>query len=182
MSPDGGQFGVGSFLMTPDEFLRSIEKRDPQPAYLFLGPKAGHVIAAAALDRAHAGPEDREEGLTRHDLSEVELSAVIDDARSFSLFANRPRDLGGKRGSGFAEARHRRRCGGRDDPQYLERPSAQGWSWCSTARDTNSKATTRRNPARREVLLDDWIAGRVRAVHSRRGAQDSRRNRAGRRT
>lgn len=76
--------------MTPDEFLRSIEKREPQPAYLFLGPEgwSRDRCRKALVERA-LPPEDREEGLTRHDLSEVELSVVIDDARSFSLFASR---------------------------------------------------------------------------------------------
>lgn len=76
--------------MTADEFLRSIEKRDPQPAYLFIGPESWSRdrCRRALIDRV-LGQEDREEGVTRHDLSEVDLSAVIDDARSFSLFANR---------------------------------------------------------------------------------------------
>jgi DNA polymerase-3 subunit delta len=76
--------------MTADEFLRSIEKRDPQPAYLFLGPESWSRdrCRRALIDRV-LGEEDRDEGVTRHDLSEVDLSAVIDDARSFSLFANR---------------------------------------------------------------------------------------------
>ena len=76
--------------MTPDEFLRSIQKRDPQPAYLFLGPEGwSRDRCRRALIDCMLGAEEREEGVTRHDLSEVELSAVIDDARSFSLFANR---------------------------------------------------------------------------------------------
>ena len=32
-------------------------------------------------------PEDRESGLSRHDLEETTLAAVLDDARSLSLFA-----------------------------------------------------------------------------------------------
>jgi DNA polymerase-3 subunit delta len=76
--------------MTPDEFLRSIEKRDPQPAYLFLGPEGwSRDRCRRALIERMLSPEEREEGVTRHDLSEVDLCAVIDDARSFSLFANR---------------------------------------------------------------------------------------------
>ena len=77
--------------MTPDEFLRSIEKREPQPAYLFLGPEAWSRdrCRRALIERVLPEEEDREQGMTRHDLSDVELSAVIDDARSFSLFATR---------------------------------------------------------------------------------------------
>ena len=61
--------------MTPDEFLRSIEKREPQPAYLFLGPEAwSRDRCRRALIERMLPPEDREAGLTRHDLSEVELS------------------------------------------------------------------------------------------------------------
>ena len=69
--------------MTPDEFLRSIEKRDPQPAYLFLGPEAWarDRCRKALIDKV-LPPEEREQGLTRHDLSEVEFGAVMDDARS----------------------------------------------------------------------------------------------------
>jgi DNA polymerase III subunit delta len=77
--------------MTPDEFLRSIEKRDPQPAYLFVGPEAWarDRCRRALIDRVLPQEEDREQGMTRHDLCDVELSTVIDDARSFSLFATR---------------------------------------------------------------------------------------------
>ena len=76
--------------MTPDEFLRSIEKREPQPAYLFLGPEGwSRDRCRRALIERMLAPEEREEGITRHDLSETELSVVIDDARSFSLFASR---------------------------------------------------------------------------------------------
>ena len=59
--------------MTSDEFLRSIEKRDPQPVYLFLGSGShGHVIVAEGLiDRMLSAKTGA--GLTRHDLSEVEL-------------------------------------------------------------------------------------------------------------
>jgi DNA polymerase-3 subunit delta len=40
----------------------------------------------ALIERALPA-DSRAEGLSRHDLDEVELSAVVDDARSFSLFA-----------------------------------------------------------------------------------------------
>ena len=74
--------------MTPDEFLRSIQKQPLVPAYLFLGPEAWYreQCRKALLERA-LPPEDRENGFTRYDLDETELNVVIDDARSFSLFA-----------------------------------------------------------------------------------------------
>ena len=77
--------------MTPDEFLRSIDTREPQPAYLFLGPEAWSRdrCRRALIERVLPEEEDREQGMTRHDLCDVELSSVIDDARSFSLFATR---------------------------------------------------------------------------------------------
>lgn len=74
--------------MTPDEFLRSIQKQPPAPAYLFLGQEAWYreQCRKALIERA-LPPEDRENGFTRYDLDETDLSAVLDDARSFSLFA-----------------------------------------------------------------------------------------------
>ena len=76
--------------MTPDEFLRSIEKREPSPAYLFLGPEGwSRDRCRRALVERMLPEEEREQGVTRHDLSVTDLSAVLDDARSFSLFATR---------------------------------------------------------------------------------------------
>jgi DNA polymerase III subunit delta len=76
--------------LSPDVFLSRIAKQEPAPVYLFLGPevwsrdRCRHALIARAL-----GDGDREQGLTRHDLDSVSLSAVLDDARSFSLFAPR---------------------------------------------------------------------------------------------
>ena len=74
--------------MTPDEFLRALERQPPAPAYLFLGPESFNRdrCRRALIERA-LPVEAREDGLTRHDLDEIELAAVLDDARSFSLFA-----------------------------------------------------------------------------------------------
>jgi DNA polymerase-3 subunit delta len=74
--------------MTPDEFLRSIQKQAPAPAYLFLGQEAWYreQCRKALIERA-LPLEDRENGFTRYDLDETDLSVVLDDARSFSLFA-----------------------------------------------------------------------------------------------
>ena len=75
--------------MTPDEFLRSIQKQAPAPAYLFLGQEAWYreQCRKALIEKA-LPPEDRETGFTRYDLDESDLSVVMDDARSFSLFAS----------------------------------------------------------------------------------------------
>ena len=58
------------------------------PAYLFLGPEAWQRerCRKALMERARP-PEDRENGFTRYDLDETDLTVVMDDARSFSLFA-----------------------------------------------------------------------------------------------
>jgi DNA polymerase III subunit delta len=74
--------------MSPDQFLGSLKRKSFPPAYLFLGSEAyNRARCRAALVDAFLGPDERENGLTRHDLSEVELRDAIDDARSLSLFA-----------------------------------------------------------------------------------------------
>ncbi|MDZ4800481.1 MAG: DNA polymerase III subunit delta [Bryobacteraceae bacterium] len=74
--------------MTPAEFLQSLASRPLAPAYLFLGPEAfdRDRCRKALVERALPA-EDREAGMIRHDLDEVELAEVLDDAQSFSLFA-----------------------------------------------------------------------------------------------
>src|SRR5262245_3640962 len=75
--------------MTPDEFLRSIAQKPPAPAYLFIGPETwSRDRCRRALMERVLPPEDRADGFNRFDLDEVELRAVIDDARSLSLFAS----------------------------------------------------------------------------------------------
>jgi len=76
--------------MTPERFLQSLKRQGPTAAYLFLGSephqrgRCRRALVEAAL------PEDeRESGLTRFDLAESSLPAVIDDARSLSLFSSR---------------------------------------------------------------------------------------------
>ncbi len=74
--------------MTPNEFLKSLQSRPLAPAYLFLGPEAYDRDRCRKALVARALPEeDREAGMIRHDLDEVDLAEVIDDAQSFSLFA-----------------------------------------------------------------------------------------------
>lgn len=74
--------------MTPAQFLREIAKQ-PAPVYLFLGPDPyERKRCRAALIERMLPPEQREDGLTRHDLDETPLAAVLDDACSLSLFAS----------------------------------------------------------------------------------------------
>ena len=77
--------------MTPDQLLAQLKKSGPQAAYLFLGsePFERDRCRRALLQAALPGVEDRESGLTQHDLSQTPLASVIDDARSMSLFAPR---------------------------------------------------------------------------------------------
>ena len=74
--------------MTPDQFLAKLKKDGPEPAYLFLGPEAfERERCRRAIFAATLPEEAREDGFTRHELSQVPLAAAIDDARSMSLFA-----------------------------------------------------------------------------------------------
>ncbi len=78
--------------MTPDQFVASLAKNPPAPAYLFLGPEPyQRARCRTALIEAVMGttPEARESGFQRSDLEDVPLAAVFDDARSLSLFAPR---------------------------------------------------------------------------------------------
>ncbi len=76
--------------MTPEQFLAQLQRQGLAPAYLFLGSepyRLGQCRQSLVERMLPAG--DRDEGLTRHDLAESSLSAVLDDARSMSLFATR---------------------------------------------------------------------------------------------
>ena len=76
--------------MTPQEFLTHLQRPQLAAAYLFLGSQNyDRQLARKALIERALPPEEREEGLVRHDLDEVSLAEVIDDARSLSLFAPR---------------------------------------------------------------------------------------------
>lgn len=78
--------------MTPDQYLAALQKNGPAPVSLFLGPepyqreRCRRALLIAVLGDE---PEDRDHGLTRFDLADIPLSAVLDDARSMSLFAAR---------------------------------------------------------------------------------------------
>src|SRR5690554_3948581 len=65
-----------------------MKKKQLAPAFLFLGSEAFHRgRCRTALVEAAVGSENHENSVVRHDLSEVSLAEVIDDARSLSLFA-----------------------------------------------------------------------------------------------
>jgi DNA polymerase-3 subunit delta len=74
--------------LSPDQFLDRIRKSPPAPAYLFLGPEVYQRgrCRKALIDRVLT-PDDRENGLTQLDLEQTSMAAVLDDARSLSLFA-----------------------------------------------------------------------------------------------
>jgi DNA polymerase-3 subunit delta len=76
--------------MTPEQFLRELERKAPPAVLLFAGPEdyLRRKCRQALLEKCLA-PEEREEGYVRHDLEEISLAEAIDDARSFSLFAPR---------------------------------------------------------------------------------------------
>jgi DNA polymerase-3 subunit delta len=78
--------------MSPEQFLTGLQRSGPAPVYLFLGPEAyQRERCRRELIRAVLGddPEDREDGFARHDLTETNLAAALDDARAMSLFASR---------------------------------------------------------------------------------------------
>ncbi|HTS65585.1 MAG TPA: DNA polymerase III subunit delta [Candidatus Acidoferrales bacterium] len=70
--------------MTPAQLLAAVKKGSPPPVILLLGPEAyqRRRIKEALLA---AFPPD---AIAQHDLAEVSLVGVIDDARALSLFAS----------------------------------------------------------------------------------------------
>lgn len=75
--------------MTPEQFLQRIQKAEPAPVYLFVGPEAHQLgLCRGALVEKILPPEDRESGSTRYHLDETTLVKILDDARSLSLFAS----------------------------------------------------------------------------------------------
>ncbi|HLH00720.1 MAG TPA: DNA polymerase III subunit delta [Bryobacteraceae bacterium] len=74
--------------MSPEQFLKKIRKAPPAPAYLFIGPELYDLTRCRrALIERVLEPGERENGIERHDLSQTPLAAILDDARSLSLFA-----------------------------------------------------------------------------------------------
>jgi DNA polymerase-3 subunit delta len=76
--------------MTPEQFLRQLDRQGPAPAYLFMGPERYYrdLCRRALIDKV-LPPEEREQGLIHHDLDEVSLNEALDDARTLSLFASK---------------------------------------------------------------------------------------------
>ena len=76
--------------MSPDQFLSQLRRQDPAPAYLFLGaePFRRDMCRQALIEKV-LGTEEREQALAQFDLRETPLSAIVDEARSLSLFAPR---------------------------------------------------------------------------------------------
>ncbi len=74
--------------MSPEQFLAKIARERPQPAYLFIGQEGYQrkLCKDALIQRVLPGAA-RAEGLTQSDLESTTLRAVLDDARSLSLFA-----------------------------------------------------------------------------------------------
>jgi len=75
--------------LSPEQFQQKLTKEPPAPVYLFLGPEAhGRSLCRKALIARALPSGNIEEGYTRVDLDQSSLSAVLDDARSLSLFAS----------------------------------------------------------------------------------------------
>jgi DNA polymerase III subunit delta len=75
--------------LNPEQFLSKISKQPLAAAYLFLGQEGyqRRMCKEALLERALPG-EARASGLTQVDLENTTLTAVLDDARSLSLFSS----------------------------------------------------------------------------------------------
>jgi DNA polymerase-3 subunit delta len=70
--------------MTPAQFLARVKKNAAPAAALLLGPEAYERRRIKEALAAQYPPD----AVARHDLAESELAAVLDDARSLSLFAS----------------------------------------------------------------------------------------------
>jgi DNA polymerase-3 subunit delta len=68
--------------LTPDQFLQRIAKNPPAPVYLFIGPDGYQRT------KCRKALSDRVPQVDRFDLDETSLVAVLDDARSLSLFSS----------------------------------------------------------------------------------------------
>ncbi|MBI3207999.1 MAG: DNA polymerase III subunit delta [Candidatus Solibacter usitatus] len=74
--------------MTPQQLLTQIKSGSLGSVYLFTGPELyRRRVCRKHLIEGFLSAEQREEGLTKHDLDEISLRDVLDDARSLSLFA-----------------------------------------------------------------------------------------------
>lgn len=76
--------------MTPQQFITQIKGPGPAPVYLFAGPEMHRRRGCRRFLIEKFLPADmREEGLTRHDMEDLSVTEVIDDASSLSLFATK---------------------------------------------------------------------------------------------
>ncbi|MBZ2184974.1 MAG: DNA polymerase III subunit delta [Bryobacter sp.] len=77
--------------MTADQFIQGLAKGKAPAVCLFVGPDGylRGLCKEALLAVVLPGAEERENGWSRWDLSEVSLAEVLDDAASLSLFATR---------------------------------------------------------------------------------------------
>lgn len=74
--------------MSPEQFLVRLGKQNPAPVYLFLGQEGyNRRQCKQALIARVLGDAQNTEGVTQVDLEETTLAAVLDDAKSLSLFA-----------------------------------------------------------------------------------------------
>ncbi len=160
--------------MSPEQFLQRIQKAPLAPVYLFLGPEVYQLAQCrrALVDKA-LGPEDRETGLSRHELEETTLANVLDDARSLSLFApNRVLWV-----SGAETALPRGRAASDDENSaaaelaaYLKRPTP-GTVLVFRIHPIRFRGRRPRQAGTRaEVLLRDSGRGRTAALHAGIGA------------
>ncbi|MCS6954553.1 MAG: DNA polymerase III subunit delta [Bryobacterales bacterium] len=162
--------------MRPEQFLAHIARQAPAPAYLFLGaePYRRRLCRDALIERVLT-PEGREDGFVRRDLEETPMAAILDDARSFSLFA--PRRLIWVRG---AEAVLPRGRSEEDTPMagsellaaYLKAPPPDVVIVFDAARyelDGEDKAKTEKvrkfyAPVKAQVEFPPFSAGEIRAL------------------
>jgi DNA polymerase III subunit delta len=71
------------YHMTAPQFLSRVKKSGPPPVALLIGPEA-YQRRQVKQALSAAFPSD---AVTTHDLAEVSLAGILDDARSLSLFA-----------------------------------------------------------------------------------------------
>jgi DNA polymerase III subunit delta len=73
--------------LSPEQFLLRLRKAPPAAVSLFIGPELYQLGACRRALLEKVLPPERENGLSRHDMETTTLAAILDDARSLSLFA-----------------------------------------------------------------------------------------------
>src|SRR5438270_12356351 len=75
-------------ILSPEQFTARMAKQPLAPAYLFLGPEGYFRKLCREALMARALPaESRSESFEQIDLEQSTLRAILDNARSLSLFA-----------------------------------------------------------------------------------------------